>query len=153
MKDITNKTVRFAVLGFTLAILASSFAGSAEFEFKGSRAETLKFMEYYAAIELTPAQEAIRVKALENMPAPCCGKFPAATCCCECNLSRSMWGLAKHLIAEEGADAKRVRRAVDAWVSAIAPAGHNGHSCPTGRCGKGFKDGGCGGMRADKLID
>ena len=83
---------------------------------EGSRAEAERFMAYYDSIQLTAAQEAVRQEALQAIPAPCCSNFSAATCCCECNLSRTIWGLSKFLIAREGRDAGEVRAAVTAWV-------------------------------------
>jgi hypothetical protein len=120
--------------------------------FEGSQAEAETFMAYYDSIQLTAAQEAVRQEALQAMPAPCCSNFSAATCCCECNLSRTIWGLSKFLIALEGRSAGEVRTAVTAWINAINPSGYPGNTCFTGGCLRSFKEGGCGGMRADQLI-
>jgi len=114
--------------------------------FTGDRAETERFLAYERAIELTPEQEAVRVEALSALPAPCCKEFTAATCCCRCNMARASWGLAKHLIVHEGADAGRVRTAVAAWHHAINPDGFSGDVCATGGCGRSFAQNGCGGM-------
>ena len=86
------------------------------------------------------------------MPAPCCSNFSAATCCCECNLSRSIWGLSKLLITEHKADAEQVRKAVEGWIEALNPSGYEGKTCTTGRCNLPFKDEGCGGMQEDRLM-
>ena len=118
----------------------------------GDRAETERFLEYYETIQLTAEQEAVRVEALEALPAPCCKQFSAATCCCQCNMARAGWGLAKHLIVEEGMDAAGVREQVAAWHVAINPAGFSGDSCFTGGCGRAFRDNGCGGMQASHLV-
>jgi hypothetical protein len=125
---------------------------SVSLAFEGSKAEAEKFMAYYDSIQLTAAQEEVRQEALQAIPAPCCSNFSAATCCCECNLSRTIWGLSKFLIAQEGRGAGEVRAAVTAWVEAINPSGYPGNTCPTGGCVRSFKKGGCGGMHAKQLI-
>jgi len=78
--------------------------------------------------------------------------FTAATCCCECNLARSIWGLSHFLIAEKGFGLERVRDAVNVWIQAIDPSGFPGDSCFTGGCGRPFEEGGCGGMHRRRLI-
>ncbi len=120
--------------------------------YEGTREQTLELMGYYKSIELTTEQEGIRLEALSSMPAPCCGNFSAATCCCECNLSRSIWGLSKLLITEHKADATKVREAVEAWIAALNPEGYEGRTCNTGRCNTPFKADGCGGMSEHNLI-
>ncbi|MEM7350264.1 MAG: hypothetical protein AAF657_05625 [Acidobacteriota bacterium] len=121
--------------------------------YEGTREQTLELMGYYKTIELTAEQEGIRRQALSSMPAPCCNNFSAATCCCECNLSRSIWGLSKLLITRHEADATQVREAVEAWIDALNPSGYAGNTCNTGRCNLPFKKGGCGGMSEHRLID
>jgi hypothetical protein len=120
--------------------------------FTGERAETERFIAYDKSIQLTAAQEAIRVEALTPIPAPCCKEFSAATCCCRCNMMRARDGLAKHLIANLGADAAKVRTSVTAWHEAINPDGFSGDSCSTGGCGKSFQHNGCGGMTDGQLV-
>ncbi len=120
-------------------------------KYEGTREQVLELMGYYKAIQLTPEQEAIRLEALQDMPAPCCNNFSAATCCCECNLSRSLWGLSKLLITEHKADADKVRTAVEGWIQALNPSGYEGKTCSTGRCNLPFKQGGCGGMMEHRL--
>ncbi len=46
--------------------------------------QTVEFMRWNDEIELTPAQERVRVEALSAIPAPCCSDNTAATCCCPC---------------------------------------------------------------------
>lgn len=121
-------------------------------EFDGSREEVLSLMAHYQAIQLTPEQEAVRSEALGPVPAFCCKNFSAATCCCECNLSRTLWGLSKVLITQKDADAQQVRAAVTALVEVLNPSGYEGNTCPTGRCNLPFKEGGCGGMNKDRLL-
>lgn len=121
-------------------------------EYEGSREQVLELMGYYRSIELTAEQEAVRRQALDSMPAPCCNNFSAATCCCECNLSRSIWGLSKLLITEHQANAEQVRAAVEGWIAALNPTGYEGDTCSTGRCNLPFKHDGCGGMQEHRLM-
>jgi hypothetical protein len=142
-----------AGLGFGLG----AWAGEGEVDwssgkYTGSEEEVLTLMAFYDSIQLTAEQEAVRQEALGPLPAACCNEFSMATCCCECNLSRSIWGLSKHLIAERGADAEQVRGAVQAWVATINPGGYEGKTCMTGQCGKPFKEDGCGGMNKHHLV-
>lgn len=110
-------------------------------------AQTVEFIGYDDSIELTPAQEAIRVEALSALPAPCCSDNTAATCCCPCVMAKSTWGLSKYLITEKGATVEEVRRAAADWQTFIQPeGGFSGDICYTGSCNKAFHDNGCGGM-------
>jgi hypothetical protein len=120
--------------------------------FEGSRAEAERFIGYHRSIHLTPEQEATKREALEAIPAPCCSTFSAATCCCECNLTKTIWGLSNFLIVEKGFGVEQVRDAVNAWTQAINPSGFPGDSCFTGGCGRPFEEGGCGGMHESRLI-
>lgn len=151
----------FRVTGFSaLALTSILLMGSATAdgdrwlagEFSGSRAEVETLMKHYDAIQLTPEQEKVRRDALGPMPAPCCNNFSAATCCCECNLSRSLWGLSKFLIVEKGAGVEQVRAAAEAWIETLNPDGWEGKTCSTGRCNLPFKQDGCGGMMKHRLI-
>jgi hypothetical protein len=148
-----GRAVVAAALG--LALLAVSLTAAAKAgapAFTGDRAETESFLDFYRTIELTPEQEAIRVEALSALPAPCCSNFSAATCCCQCNMARATWGLAKHLIVGRGADAAAVREAVAAWHRAINPDGFSGDACFTGGCARAFAKNGCGGMKETNLV-
>ncbi|MGH9464649.1 MAG: hypothetical protein ACRD0X_03315 [Thermoanaerobaculia bacterium] len=148
--------MRHAVL-MSLAVLGlaagSPLAGEGgdELTFAGSRDEVERLMGYYEAIHLTPEQEAVRVAALEPLPAPCCSDFSAATCCCECNLSRATWGLSKHLISTLGYGPEEVRETVQRFHAAVNPDGFPGDTCPTGACGHPMRADGCGGMSAAHL--
>ncbi|MEZ5332150.1 MAG: hypothetical protein R2991_08870 [Thermoanaerobaculia bacterium] len=141
------------VAGLVAGAVLADMQAEDPFAFTGARSETERLMGYYETIELTPEQEAVRVAALEPMPAACCKEFSAATCCCECNLSRATWGLAKFAIATLGYDVEQVRDAVTRYHASVAPAGSEGHSCSTGRCGLSFSAGGCGGMSPAHLAD
>jgi hypothetical protein len=66
-------------------------------------------------------QQAIRDAALSPLVAPCCDEYPASTCCCECNLSRSVWGLSDYLITEKGYGVDQVQEAALQWLHFIRP--------------------------------
>ena len=119
--------------------------------FKGTTEEIKRFMQMNREITLTSSQEAVRVEALSQLPAPCCSESSAATCCCECNLSRTIWGLSKSLIVA-GAGATEVREAARAWIKALNPAGYDGDACMKGRCEKSLKGDACGGMDEADLV-
>lgn len=148
---VASVAARLVVAGLVVALPAA--AGEPEPRFTGDRAETERFLAYEAAIELDAEQEAVRVEALSSLPAPCCAKFSAATCCCRCNMARASWGLAKHLIVERGFDAARVRDAVSRWHRAINPEGFSGDACfSAGGCARPFAANGCGGMNRRELV-
>jgi len=136
---------------------------------------TQRFINWYNGIALTPAQEAVKNEALSPLVAPCCDDFPASTCCCECNLSRSVWGLSAYLITHDGYTAEQLRDAAVQWLHFIRPdyyvaaaleaQGRNlptygismESSCFSDRCELPFYGksglrilGGCGGM--DELV-
>lgn len=119
--------------------------------FERTRAQAQQFMDAYRTITLTDGQEALRVEALSAIPARCCSDYSAATCCCECNLSRSIWGLAKTMIIG-GAGAEEVRQAAITWTETLNPGGYAGNACFTGGCNRPLRTDGCGGMEADELI-
>ena len=110
------------------------------------RAQTVEFIGYYKTIQLTPQQEKIKTEALSSIPAPCCAEFSAATCCCPCNLSKSLWGLSHYLIAREGRGVDEVKSAALRWIAFIQPNGSSGRACSTGGCSRPFSKDGCGGM-------
>jgi len=140
----------FALLSLTLAAVV--VAATNPEAFTGDRAETERFLAYERDIQLTPEQEDVRVAALTPLPAPCCKKFSAATCCCRCNMAKATWGLAKHLIVHERASAELVRSRVAAWHQAINPDGFSGDACFNGGCGRPFVKNGCGGMDEGNLV-
>lgn len=118
--------------------------------FKGTMEEAREFIKANREIVLTPDQEKIRVTALSELHAPCCRESSAATCCCECNLARAIWGLSKTLIVE-GEKAAEVKRDVLAWMHALYPTGYTDDACMEGKCGSPLKEGGCGGMHENNL--
>lgn len=130
---------------------------------------TARFIEYYNQYDLTPAQEAIKEDALTALVAPCCDDNTMYTCCCPCNLAKSVWGLSAHLIVDKDYDAPAVREAALQWLRFIRPdyykvqeliaAGLDPrafglapvNSCYDGMCELPFSRGGCGGMGELKL--
>ena len=136
----------------SLSASGTTSPSSKTLEFDGSRAETELFMRYNRTIKMTTEQEARWREALGEMRAPCCDSFSAATCCCECNLARSIWGLAKFMVVMQDASAAEVRATVERWLSVANPNGFDGNSCASGRCGRSFRDSGCGGMSEDRLV-
>ncbi|MDX1643492.1 MAG: hypothetical protein R3244_03935 [Thermoanaerobaculia bacterium] len=127
-------------------------AVEAEVEFTDVERQTAEFHRYYEEITLTPEEQKVFEAALAELPAPCCSDRSALTCCCECNMARSWWGLSKHLITERGYDAAEVRTAVEGWFEFINPDGFSGDSCYAGKCFKAFRHDGCGGMMKDQVI-
>jgi len=129
---------------------ASGTEGSASGEglaFTDAKAQTEEFIGYYGSIDLDDTQEAIKKAALEPLPAPCCSDNSAYTCCCPCNLSKTIWGLSAYLITEEGANAETVRERVQEWIAFVNPDGFSGNVCTTaGGCPRPFAKNGCGGM-------
>jgi len=143
-----------------------------DYEIPLSLENTQQFIDWYNAIELTLAQRALRDGALRPLVAPCCDEYPMTTCCCECNLSRSVWGLSAYLITEkEYNTVDQLQKAILQWLHFIRPDYYvasaleeevkippvfglsTQSSCFTGRCDLPFYSnteylhfGGCGGM-------
>jgi hypothetical protein len=117
-----------------------------EVRFTDVQRDTATFMGYSRTITLTAAQEAVKKTALEALPAPCCSDNSAYTCCCPCNLAKTVWGLANYLIARQHAGAAETRAAVNEWVRFVNPAGYPGNTCYQGGCARPFAKAGCGGM-------
>ena len=149
----TSLALLFVVLPVLSFVSSWALAATKEdFKFTDVRQHTTAFHQYERTIKLTPEQQAIYREALEGLPAPCCQDNTALTCCCPCNSARAWWGLAKHLVADLGYDAKETRAKVAEWFRYINPSGWSGTTCytPDG-CGKPFHQGGCAGMTADQL--
>lgn len=119
--------------------------------FSDVEAQSREFIGYYTSITLTPEQETIKAAVLEDMPAACCNGSTAYTCCCPCNLSKTLWGLSNYLIAERGAGEPELREAVYAWMNYTNPRGYTGEACYKGGCEGAFHTNGCGGMDEDKI--
>lgn len=111
-----------------------------------------KSIDDCSAITLTAAQERVKAEALDAIPAPCCKDYSMRTCCCPCNLAKSVWGLSNFLIAKKRNSAAQVRREVLRWLASINPAGFSGTACFDGGCKRPFSKNGCGGMEASEVI-
>ncbi len=116
-----------------------------------SRAEVLKLMEYEKFHDLTPEQEALRVAGLENIKAPCCAEYSAATCCCPCNLAKALWGFTKKMILEDQATAGQIQVEAEAWLANISVEEFTGDACFDGGCGRSMRHNGCGGMQEEDV--
>lgn len=114
--------------------------------------QSREFMDYYHTIQLTPEQEAIKAEVLKAMPAACCSDSTAYTCCCPCNLSKTIWGLSNYVIAKHGANTAQLREVVNGWLYFTNPDGYRGNACHGGGCGREFKADGCGGMHEQELV-
>jgi hypothetical protein len=114
--------------------------------------QTEAFISYFKDITLSPEELKIRNEALSSIPAPCCDNYSAATCCCVCNLARSIWGLSNYLLQEEGYSADKVKGSVQEWLAFTNPNGYSGNACFDGGCGRPFYRDGCGGMEEGKLV-
>ncbi|HEY7728815.1 MAG TPA: hypothetical protein VID50_10220 [Candidatus Eisenbacteria bacterium] len=138
----------FFLLGLVLsaAVLAAD-RSSREPRFTDAGSQAAEFIGYSSSIRLTQAQQKQRDRALEKIPAPCCSKFSSRTCCCPCNLAKSVWGLSNFVIARQGGGDAELERAVRAWIRFVNPGGFSGTTCDTaGGCGRRFSQNGCGGM-------
>lgn len=132
------------------AAASSSLANGVSFHDLESQMK--EFIRYERTIELTPEQEAIKKAALERTPAVCCDDYTAYTCCCNCNLSKSLWGLANYLIAVHGMNAEQVSEAAGRWIAFTNPSGYTGNACYTGGCGRAPHANGCGGMDESDVV-
>ena len=125
---------------------------------------TQGFIDYYDTVALTPDQRRIMHDGLLPLKAPCCDDNSMATCCCPCNLAKSVWGLSAYQIVEHGAGAEQVRESAEQWLRYIHPDYHVMQEisdrgvdpgkfglvyeapCYSGKCELPFVEGGCGGM-------
>lgn len=115
--------------------------------FSEIQSQTPKFLSYYESITLSSEQENLKTAVLSSMSAPCCDD-PLSTCCCPCNLAKTVWGLSNFLIAEYGYNAKQLEDTVTQWLNFTNPSGYSGVACYEGRCEFPFEQDGCGGMRS-----
>jgi hypothetical protein len=134
-----------------LVLLVANFAG-AKMKFSDVEKQTKEFIGYNQSIQLTADQEKIKKEALTAIAAPCCSDFTIATCCCPCNLAKSVWGLSNYLISKENYNATQLKTEVQAWIKFINTSGFSGNSCNMGQCGHAFKHDGCGGMKQDSVV-
>lgn len=150
MRILATSLVVILLAGITGMALSAATSSTATFS--DVEKQTREFIGYNDSIQLSAAQEAIKKEALQAIPAPCCSDNTAYTCCCPCNMAKSIWGLSNHLIADQGMTADQVRQQVQAWTATINPGGFSGDSCFTGRCTQAFAANGCGGMTESRLV-
>jgi len=130
---------------------------------------TQQLVNYYNAIRLTSAQKSLMQDALLPLKAPCCDDKSMSTCCCPCNLAKSVWGLSSYLIVEKNYDTDQVRESALEWLHfihnnyyiiqelksrGVDPATYglsHENPCYVGKCELPFMEGGCGGMGDLKL--
>jgi hypothetical protein len=140
-----------AVTPWVLRTLASGMAAQ-ETANGELQQRTAELIGYARSIALTPEEEGVKAEALSGITMPCANRNTLAVRCCSCNLSKSITGLANHLIAREGADVARVRQAVLDWISQANPGGWSGAACERKRCERPFREDGCGGMKETRLV-
>jgi hypothetical protein len=139
-------------LAVSAALLAAD-RSSREPRFTDAASQAAEYIGYASSIPLGPAQLKQRDRVLERIPAPCCSKFSSRTCCCPCNLAKSIWGLSNFVIARQAATDAELERAVRAWIRFVNPGGFSGTTCDTaGGCGRRFSQNGCGGMN-DRVLE
>ena len=132
---------------------AASAAPARKARFFDVPSQAAEFIGYNRSITLTVAQQKARDKALSAMAAPCCKKFSMATCCCPCNLAKSVWGLSNRMIVRENAGPSEVQTAVRGWLEFVNARGFQGDACDTaGGCAREFSHDGCGGMDERNLL-
>lgn len=149
---VKKLTIALAAVAVVMLAAYGFWVSTAEagLELTDVQSQAKEFVGYYQNIQLTPEQEAIKKEALTAIPAPCCSDNTSYTCCCPCNMAKTIWGLSNHLIADKGYDAAQVKTAVEEWIAFINPEGDfSGNVCYTGRCNQPWAKGGCGGMGAE----
>ena len=156
------KVRMFFVVALTLGFLLSGISGLPAASTKTTKKEAIKFTDvqvqtpefigYYKSIELSPQQEKVKNQALSSIPAPCCSDFSIATCCCPCNLAKSVWGLSHYLITKYKYDAQQVKQSVQDWIQFVNKNGYSGNVCNMGHCAYPFHQDGCGGMKEDNIV-
>ena len=150
-----RKKITPVLAAFLLASLGQAGAATEPAKrprFDDVKARTAEFIGRSSSIPLTPEQEKIKRQALRAIPAPCCKEYSIATCCCPCNLAKTVWGLANYAIARLGYDAAQTRALTIEWLQATNPAGYSGDACNRGGCPKRFSANGCGGMNEDAVV-
>ncbi len=115
--------------------------------------QAAEFIGYSRSIALTAEQQAVKNQVLGRIPAPCCRQYSVATCCCPCNLAKSVWGLSNFLIVKKRASAAELEKSVRGWLRFTNAKGYSGDACDTGGgCVRPFSANGCGGMDEKNLI-
>jgi hypothetical protein len=147
-KKKTNKNLVIIALGIIIVGIGYVILGPKEtgIQFYDVRLQTPEFIDYHNSITLTPEQEKIKSDALSSIHAPCCADYPMSTCCCPCNLAKSVWGLSNFLIVEHNYNAEQVKEEVSRWIRFTNKRGYAGNACYIDRCYFPFREDGCGGM-------
>lgn len=136
-----------APLCAALALDRAAASKAAPVRFFDAPSQSAEFIGYNRSIALNPEQQKVRDKALSAMPAACCDKFSQATCCCPCNLAKTVWGLSNYMIVKQQATVPELQSAARGWLKFVNPKGFTGDLCDTaGGCGRTFGNNGCGGM-------
>jgi hypothetical protein len=157
-RRLTSWSLPVLLFGVPLcAALALERAGDARQKTAATRfhdvaAQSIKFISYSKSIALTAEQQDLRDRVLAKIPAPCCKEFPLSTCCCPCNLAKSVWGLSNYLIVEKNASAEQLDRTVKLWLGFTNARGYSGDACDIGGCDRAFSANGCGGMDERNLL-
>ena len=134
-------------IGAAIALGRAGQTGTPGPESPEVEARTAEYASYDQSVILTPQQERERAEVLAGLPSPCCRNHTMAGTCCKCVLSKTISGLAKHLIAERDYDAAHVRAGVLEWLQRADKEGFPGHACSTREgCRRPFNQHGCGGM-------
>ena len=132
---------------------ARSERSAAPIRFRDAGSQTAEFIGYTRSITLTPEQQARKNRVLGSIPAPCCKDYSVATCCCPCNLAKSVWGLSNYLIAKKNATDAKLEASVKDWLCFVNAKGFSGDVCySSGGCDRPFDANGCGGMDEKKLV-
>jgi len=118
----------------------------------GLRRQAVELIGYARSIRLSTEQQQAKSEALASITAPCGNRNSLAVGCCPCNLGKSINGLANRMIAQEGADAPKVRQAVLDWIARTNPGGYSGAACDRKRCERPFHEDGFGGMSEARLV-
>ena len=130
-----------------------SKGGTPAIQFVDAPSQAAEFIGYNRSIALTPAQRQVRDKALAALPAACCDKFSQTTCCCPCNLAKTVWGLSNYLIVRKQATVPEVQAATRRWLKFVNSKEFTGDICDApGGCARTFSNDGCGGMDERNLM-
>lgn len=149
---VTRRHALLLASALPVALVRCGQARASGIEFRNVEEQSRQFMRWHAEIRLTPEQERVKKAALESIPAPCCSDNSAYTCCCPCNISRTIWGLSQYMIARQGSGVSEVRKRVREWIAFIAPGGFSGSACYNRGCQRPFNQDGCGGMDPDNFL-
>ena len=150
--SLSRRRVLALSVALPVTLTRDRLVSAVEIEFRDVRAQSRQFMAWHEEVRLTAAQERIKKAALEAIPAPCCSDNSAYTCCCPCNISRTIWGLSQYMIAKQDATVAEVQAKVREWIAFIGPKGFSGSACYSRGCSRPFHADGCGGMSADRLV-